>query len=409
MVQYNFIASTLEALQKSKQEISKQNDELRYLATRDPLTACLNRRLFFEMFDEQFNHAKANALPLCAIMVDIDYFKAINDGYGHSMGDEVLREVGNLLNAATRADDVVCRYGGGEFSLLMPAVTALLSALSYRDNQTGQHSTRVSNYAALLAQRVLSPRDVYVVEMAALLHDIGKIGVPDAILLKPGPLTKDEWVQMERHDRIGIEIISKSFKHPGLTDIVKHHHARYDGTNGSENEPVGSEIPVGARILTIVDAFDAMVSDRPYRKGMPVADAVSELRRCAGSQFDPELVEHFIDVIANLGSVLPENQGETISNDLVLNIGEQVERLVDAADAGDSTTFAAIAERLRMTAEKSNVPSLASAASRAIEVVSEEVQLEQLIEQSFELLAVCRSMRSNLASTEEELVDSRMT
>ncbi|QDV68271.1 Cyclic di-GMP phosphodiesterase response regulator RpfG [Rosistilla carotiformis] len=490
------LAAALEDLHRSKQEISNQNKELRYLATRDPLTGCLNRRTFFELFDKHWTQAKTTDAPLCAVMVDIDFFKSINDNYGHSAGDEVLRQTGALLNSIARDNDVVCRYGGEEFSLLLPGVTlqeaerigeqvrrrvselqfskfsitasiglsgvecgaddpqglldqadkclyvakrngrnqvvrfdtvpkqlvvdesqisrthpqtapppaipfpavsALLSAMSYRDNQTAQHSIRVSNHAAMLAQRVLGPREVYVVEIAALLHDIGKIGVPDAILLKPGPLTKEEWLQMEKHDRIGVEIINKSFKHPRLTDIVRFHHVRFDGSGGNPNDPVGEAIPVGARILTIVDSFDAMTSDRPYRKGMAIEDAVAELRRCAGTQFDPQLVEIFVELIAARGAVLSTRAKETMSNELVLSIGEQVECLIDAADAGDRKTFVALAERLRLTAEHSNVASLARAANHAIQIVNEDQQLQQLVEQSFELLTVCRAMRSNIA------------
>lgn len=503
------LANTLDDLRRSKQEISNQNKELRYLATRDPLTSCLNRRTFFELFDEQWNQAKAAATPLCAMMVDIDFFKSINDTYGHSMGDEVLRQTGALLNSLARDEDVVCRYGGEEFSVLMPgltldeaevaaerirvgmsemqfpeftitaslglsvnqlgandpqgvldqadkslyvakrggrdqvvrfdripaetvideskinrnraettavstnaipfpAVSALLSAMSYRDNQTAQHSIRVSDFAALLAQRVVSPREVYVIEIAALLHDIGKIGVPDAILLKPGPLTEQEWLQMEKHDRIGVEIINKSFKHPSLTDIVRHHHCRFDGSDGIPGAPQGVDIPIGARILTIVDSFDAMVSDRPYRKGMPLANAIAELRHCAGTQFDPDLVDSFIDMIEARGATLQiDNQG-SMSNDVVLSIGEQVECLIEAVDAGDKKTFVALAERLRATAENSNMQSLVAAAENAIDVANhqaedgdvESEQLQQLVEQSFELLRVCRSMRSNIAANE---------
>ncbi|QDV12104.1 Cyclic di-GMP phosphodiesterase response regulator RpfG [Rosistilla oblonga] len=494
------LALTLEDLHRSKQEISIQNKELRYLATRDPLTTCLNRRTFFELFDEHWNRAKTDGVPLCAMMVDIDFFKPINDNYGHSMGDEVLRQTGALLNSLASETDVVCRYGGEEFSVLMPgatleeaeaaaeririgmselqfpefsitaslglsgfelgaddpqgmldqadkclyvakrngrnqvvrfdtvpadlvvdeskisrekqtpeetatppaipfpAVSALLSAMSYRDNQTAQHSIRVSNYAALLAQRVLGPSDVYIVEIAALLHDIGKIGVPDAILLKPGPLTKEEWRQMEKHDRIGVEIINKSFKHPRLTDIVRFHHVRFDGSGALPNAPVGEDLPIGARILTIVDSFDAMISDRPYRKGMPVADAVAELRRCAGSQFDPQLVETFVDVMSAGGWTLPVASEEALPSELLLSIGEQVECLVEAADAGDRKTFVALAERLRLTAEHSEVDSLAQAATDAIQIASEDEQLERLVQQSFELLTVCRSMRSKIAA-----------
>lgn len=113
----------LDQLNQSKDEICRQNEELRYLATRDPLTDCLNRRTFYEEFSRFWNLVKAEGGSLCAVMVDIDYFKPINDNYGHSMGDEVLRQTGALLNKLSREEDVVCRFGGEEFSVLMPGLT----------------------------------------------------------------------------------------------------------------------------------------------------------------------------------------------------------------------------------------------------------------------------------------------
>lgn len=116
------LISALQELNVSKKEITKQNEELRYLATRDPLTSCINRRTFFELFQEHWNRSKESCIPLCCVMVDIDFFKSINDNYGHSMGDEVLRQTGALLNSMARSDDVVCRYGGEEFAILMPGL-----------------------------------------------------------------------------------------------------------------------------------------------------------------------------------------------------------------------------------------------------------------------------------------------
>lgn len=496
------LASTLQVLNKSREEISKQNEELRYLATRDPLTGCINRRTFFEDFERLWNQSKETGMPLCAMMVDIDFFKSINDNYGHSMGDAVLRDTGALLNKFAREDDIVCRYGGEEFSVLMPgltldqaveageririamselefpefsitaslglsevqlgaedtqglldqadqclyvakrngrnqvvrfddvpedlvvdeskisrtkpeeveedkgktipfaAVSALVSALTYRDAQTGSHSVRVSNYSALLAQKYLGPREAYVVEIAGLLHDIGKIGVPDAILLKPGKLSDDEWQIMHKHDRIGVEIIKKSFQHSSLTEAVRFHHCRYEGSP-DKALPTGTDIPLGARILTIADSFDAMVSDRPYRRGMPVGDAIAELRRCSGTQFDPELVEEFVEIIQRLGLLL-ERKVDAISDDVMLSIGDQVERIVDAADDGDVETFLALTERLRLTAEQSNLREVADAASHAQQVATEEDQLRSMMHESFELLAACRSMHTHAAALDEQ-------
>src|SRR5690606_18751322 len=124
-----------------------------------------------------------------------------------------------------------------------------------------------------------------------LLHDIGKIGIPDSILLKAGSLTDDEWKIMRLHDRMGVDMIRSSFDCDELAQFVEMHHAWYGGSPENPSAPRGEQIPLEARILAIADAYDAMVSDRVYRPGMSRDEAFAELRRCAGRQFDPNLVE----------------------------------------------------------------------------------------------------------------------
>jgi HD-GYP domain-containing protein (c-di-GMP phosphodiesterase class II) len=138
------------------------------------------------------------------------------------------------------------------------------------------------------------------VQLGAILHDVGKIGIADSILLKPGPLTDEEWGVMRTHPEIGERMLqSIEFVHPALP-IVRHHHERWDG--GGYPDGLGKEdIPLGARIVSVCDSFDAMVSDRPYRKGMPVEYACDELVACAGKQFDPMCVALLVDVISSLG------------------------------------------------------------------------------------------------------------
>ncbi|MEZ6116910.1 MAG: HD domain-containing protein [Pirellulaceae bacterium] len=175
------------------------------------------------------------------------------------------------------------------------AVASLLSALSYRDAGTAAHSKRVSELSITpWLEACCRRREIYVLEVAALLHDIGKIGVPDSILLKPGPLTKEEWQIMSKHDDIGVDILAAAFSCPELSEIVRCHHAFYGANN--QDLPTGEAIPLASRIIALADAYDAMVSDRVYRKGMPPEDAFAELRRCSGTQFDPQLVERLIEV-----------------------------------------------------------------------------------------------------------------
>jgi HD-GYP domain-containing protein (c-di-GMP phosphodiesterase class II) len=133
--------------------------------------------------------------------------------------------------------------------------------------------------------------------MAAQLHDIGKIGIPEAILHKPGPLNEDEWGVMRRHPQIGQQILTQAKGQFGLVShIVVAHHERWDG-QGYPYRLAQQEIPLGARILSVVDSYDAMTSSRPYREALPTAQAREELLRCAGTQFDPQVVNAFLQVL----------------------------------------------------------------------------------------------------------------
>jgi HD-GYP domain-containing protein (c-di-GMP phosphodiesterase class II) len=142
----------------------------------------------------------------------------------------------------------------------------------------------------------LSPDRLELLIYAALLHDIGKMGIPSQILKKTGPLTPEEWEEIRKHPSAGRAIIEKTFlKNAG--PIIEQHHERYDGT-GYPLGLKGDEILIEARIISVVDAFDAMSSERPYRKAMTNDEIIAELRRCSGTQFDPKVVEALIDVIS---------------------------------------------------------------------------------------------------------------
>ncbi len=415
----------LQKLSHSRDEIERQNLELERLASRDALTGCLNRRAFFREFDRVWNTAGASARPVACIMVDLDHFKRINDVHGHQLGDFVLQRTAEILRDGRAEADMVCRYGGEEFCLLLPdmgieqaavvgdrirraveatdfqgvpvtasigvsvrelgasnanelidqadkclyvakrqgrnrvvrydmaakqlaerpatergtasatpngsvgdpsipfnAVAALLSALAYRDQATADHARRVADLCVGMSRRLMSSSESYTLEVAALLHDIGKIGVPDSILLKPGKLTSDEWQVMDSQHKIGLEILAASFSSTALSDIIRAYRAWYGGDARHPDLPSGTAIPLAARILAIADAFDAITNRNPYREPMTREQAIAELRRSAGRQFDPELVEQFI---ASLDLGAPAVVASPYDSGRIANIAARLE------------------------------------------------------------------------------------
>jgi HD-GYP domain-containing protein (c-di-GMP phosphodiesterase class II) len=175
-------------------------------------------------------------------------------------------------------------------------VGALLAALAARDGYTGAHSEAVVGHAAAVARRMgPSEGEAADVEQVALLHDIGKIGVGDAILNKPGPLNEAEWEVMKMHPAIGEEIIASTKGLAHLAPAIRAEHERWDG-KGYPDGLSGEDIPVASRIVLVCDAFHAMTSDRPYRHALGAEDALAELERNAGTQFCPKTVEAFVGV-----------------------------------------------------------------------------------------------------------------
>ncbi|MDD5306864.1 MAG: response regulator [Deltaproteobacteria bacterium] len=172
----------------------------------------------------------------------------------------------------------------------------LINALDYRDTETKDHSRRVAKYSRLLALNLHVPGDLLsVVQRGALLHDVGKIGVSDAILLKPGKLTEDEWVEMRRHSEYGHDILEGIPFLKEARKIVLEHHERFDG-KGYPQGKSGHDICLGARIFAVIDTYDAITSDRPYRKAQPHGTATEEIRKMSGTQFDPEVAEAWLAI-----------------------------------------------------------------------------------------------------------------
>ena len=181
----------------------------------------------------------------------------------------------------------------------------LAAAVEAKDAYTEGHLRRLQTYSERLAQEYgLSPTEVRAVRYGGVLHDIGKIGVDEAIIRKPGPLTPEETAQMRRHPDIGAQIISQLRFARDVAPIISGHHEYWDGS-GYPRGLKGEDIPMGARIITIVDAYDAMTTDRPYRSALSDEEALRRLRAGRGTQFDPELLDVFLELIVS-GKLLPE-------------------------------------------------------------------------------------------------------
>ena len=352
-------------------------------ADHDPLTGLFNHRAFYKRLEEETIRASREASSLAVAVLDLDNFKFFNDVYGHAVGDEVLRKVAERLKAICRPYDVVARFGGDEFALLLVGIgsathaeiatrlraqtgdlsflpeghdgaipvtlsvgvalfpdqslermevvhladsrllraktggaadseaegvrtatlhgvegfsllDALVTAVDNKDRYTRRHSEEVLTYSLLIAGELgLSEAEQRTLGRAALLHDVGKIGVPDAILRKPGKLSDAEFEAVRQHPQMGAIIVSAV---PGLSDTldaVRHHHERWDGL-GYPDGLRAEGTPLLARVMAVADAFSAMTADRPYRKGLTQEAAVTILRAGVGAQWDPECVTAFL-------------------------------------------------------------------------------------------------------------------
>jgi diguanylate cyclase (GGDEF)-like protein/putative nucleotidyltransferase with HDIG domain len=417
-------------------------------AITDGLTGVKTHRYLMEALSAEWKRATRTSRHFSLVLIDLDRFKFVNDFYGHLEGDLVLHRVGQVLEQNCRSSDVVARYGGDEFVILMPetnasqavqiaeklrpaicedpllrektitasfgiasfplhgstpqeliqvadasmyiskheggnivstadhcdaaeskkwkrdvleaylgvtlkrlfatgpeafteirerlhqfaaslgpaeseqksvggrsegeplfgdlppalidTVTSLALAIDSKDHYTQGHSQKVAAYAALIAEAMgLAGEEIGEIRLGALLHDIGKVGIPEEILGKRGPLNPEEWEKMKEHVLYGDRMLEPLQTISRIREMVCHHHEMFDGS-GYPHGLVGDQIPIGSRIIAIADAYDTITSDRIYKKARTPAAAFEELERCAGSQFDPELVRLFIEAVQNL-------------------------------------------------------------------------------------------------------------
>jgi diguanylate cyclase (GGDEF)-like protein/putative nucleotidyltransferase with HDIG domain len=367
---------------------ARLHERVQQQAIADPLTGLYNHRHLYERLEQEVARAKRSSRPVAALMLDIDNLKLINDTYGHQVGDEALKLLASVLQSSCRAEDIVGRYGGDEFMIILPeadtaeaerigeriqanlaaryleekgkdgcvpirismgvacypgdatvmqelvnaadsalyrskqggggristargrveelmpadsgafrAMQGLISALIQKEPSMRQHTSNVAKYSVLAAAALgLSEKNQNILRRAGWVHDVGKIAVPDGVLLKPGPLNEDEWKAIHEHVKFSVTILRGIAHLADIVPAVAAHHEWVDG-RGYPRGLKGRRIPMTARVLSVADAYSAMTNDRPYRLAMSREQAVEELRRGAGTQFDPRVVEAFVRVL----------------------------------------------------------------------------------------------------------------
>lgn len=286
--------------------------------------------------------------------------------------------------------------------LSFTTVNALLSALAHRDPGTAEHSRRVANLCVKSAQGLLTQHDTYVLEIAALLHDLGKIGVPDSVLHKPGALEASEWKIMQRHNDAGVDMVAGAFHCDELDTVIRAHHSISASRRSTRKFDIKSA-PIAARLLNIADTYDSMVSDQAYRNGCSSAEAIAELRRCSGTQFDPELVERFIENTVSeqpemdMGLATTRGIAFALPKEVSFQIGAHMEEIAEAMDGQNLPAIQRLSAELNELAESNFLLPIAECTGRITkqaEMDEEDIQWTELLEDTQLLLNLCRSTQN---------------
>ncbi len=258
-----------------------------------------------------------SSLPDGAVTVEeLVYGADVAMYWAKSEGKNRVGDWARLIQGRT---DGVLPWYAADLAVYDPdVVTALGGALAAKDPSTMAHTERCSRHAASLARELgLGRKETSIVRLASLLHDVGKLAVPDRILFKPGPLNEEEWEGMKQHPTAALRILGQIRSLTDVTPSIVHHHEHFDGS-GYPDGLAGEGIPIAARILLVTDAFDSMTNDRPYRKAMPVKAANEELVRNKGSQFDPDVVDAFQRVLSRNGAHPPRPDFSVATEELIL-------------------------------------------------------------------------------------------
>jgi diguanylate cyclase (GGDEF)-like protein/PAS domain S-box-containing protein len=344
----------------------RQREKIEHIMSHDSMTGLYNRWYMEELLNRYDQEKQGN----CAvIMGDLNGLKLVNDAFGHFEGDRFIRKIAGILRVCSGNRDIVCRWGGDEFLILMPnagekeaerliervlarceaesdeklqlsialgyalrtgageeihevlraaeqltyrrklmieksfrssVINALLATLAAKSEETEEHAERLQHYCGALGKILsISNKELDEMSLFAMLHDIGKVGINDAILQKPSALTDAEWLEMRKHPEIGFRIAQNNIDLAPISEYILAHHERWDG-KGYPRGLKGEEIPILARILAVVDAFDAMTNERIYSKPRSHEAAAAEILRCAGSQFDPQIAQIFVSRVLGM-------------------------------------------------------------------------------------------------------------